>query len=50
MRANPRGDSKGDPVPSYYLVPVSLVVMSVALVAIIYWGGFIEERRNGRAR
>jgi hypothetical protein len=37
-------------VPSYYVVPVSLVVMSIALVAIIYWGGFIEERRNGRTR
>jgi hypothetical protein len=35
-------------VPSYYLVPVSLVVMSVALAALIYWGGFVEERRNGR--
>jgi hypothetical protein len=47
-RANRSDDSKGDPVPSYYVVPVSLVLMSVALVAIIYWGGFQEERRNGR--
>jgi hypothetical protein len=25
-----------------------LVVMCVALLALIYWGGFVEERRNGR--
>jgi hypothetical protein len=27
-----------------------LVVMCLALLALIYWGGFIEERRNGRRR
>lgn len=37
-------------VPSYYLIPVLLVIMSLAIVGLIYWGGFIEERRNGRAR
>jgi hypothetical protein len=36
-------------VPAYYLIPVLLVVMSAALGAIIYWGGFIEERRNRNA-
>jgi hypothetical protein len=53
----PRGD-EGAPnaranehrVPSYYLVPWLLVAMCVALLALIYWGGFIEERRNGRPR
>jgi hypothetical protein len=33
-------------VPSYYLIPILLVLMSVALMALIYWGGFVEERRN----
>jgi hypothetical protein len=37
-------------VPSYYLVPWLLVAMCVGLLALIYWGGFIEERRNGRTR
>ena len=41
---------KGELVPSYYLVPWLLVVMSVGALALIYWGGFIEERRNGRLR
>jgi hypothetical protein len=35
-------------LPSYYLIPILLVIMSVALVALIYWGGFVEERRNRR--
>ena len=35
-------------MPDYYLIPILLVIMSVALVALIYWGGFVEERRNGR--
>lgn len=47
MRAKRTG--KGEPVPSYYLIPVLLVIMSVALLALIYWGSFIEERRNSRA-
>lgn len=34
-------------VPDYYLIPILLVVMSLALTALIYWGGFVEERRNG---
>jgi hypothetical protein len=33
-------------VPSYYLIPTLLTIMSVALMALIYWGSFIEERRN----
>jgi hypothetical protein len=37
-------------VPSYYIVPWSLVALSVILIGLIYWGGFVEERRNGRPR
>ena len=47
MRAKRPG--KGEHVPSYYIIPVLLVVMSVALLAVIYWGSFIEERRNKNA-
>jgi hypothetical protein len=35
-------------VPSYFLIPILLVVMSLVLVALLYWGGFVEEKRNGR--
>jgi hypothetical protein len=35
-----------DSVPSYYLIPILLVIMSVGLMALIYWGSFVEERRN----
>jgi hypothetical protein len=35
-------------VASYYAIPLFLVVLSVALVALLYWGGFVEEKRNGR--
>jgi hypothetical protein len=35
-------------LPDYILIPLLLVLFSVALVALIYWGGFVEERRNGR--
>ena len=31
---------------SYYVIPWLLVVLSVALVALIYWGSLVEERRN----
>jgi hypothetical protein len=37
-------------MPSYYLIPWLLVAMSVILAGLIYWGGFIEERRNSRPR
>jgi hypothetical protein len=40
LRAN------GGFVPDYYLIPLLLVVMSLGLTALIYWGGFVEERRN----
>jgi hypothetical protein len=30
-----------------FVVPILLVVMSLAIVAVIYWGGFKEETRNG---
>ena len=33
-------------MPDYYLIPVLLIVMTLALIALIYWGGFVEERRN----
>jgi hypothetical protein len=41
---------KGEPVPSYYLIPWSLVALSLVLTGLLYWGGFVEERRNGRTR
>jgi hypothetical protein len=37
-------------VPDYILIPLLLVLMSVGLMALIYWGSFVEERRNGRSR
>jgi hypothetical protein len=33
-------------MPSYYVIPWSLGVLCVALVALIYWGSLVEERRN----
>ena len=33
-------------MPDYILIPILLVVMSLALMGLIYWGGFVEERRN----
>jgi hypothetical protein len=35
-------------VPDYYAIPLFLVVLSVVLVGLLYWGGSVEERRNGR--
>lgn len=29
-----------------YTIPISLVVFSILVTALIYWGGFIEESRN----
>jgi hypothetical protein len=37
-------------VPDYYLIPLLLVLMSLAIVGLLYWGGFVEERRNGRSK
>jgi len=37
-------------VQSYVVIPVLLIILSVALVGVLYWGGFIEERRNGRSK
>ena len=45
-RANANG--KGGRVPDYVLIPILLVILSLALTALLYWGGFVEERRNGR--
>jgi hypothetical protein len=36
-------------MPSYYAIPLFLVILSLALVGLLYWGGFVEERRNGRS-
>jgi len=36
-------------VPDYVLIPVLIGIMSVGLVALIYWGSSVEERRNGRS-
>jgi hypothetical protein len=36
-------------VPAYWLIPWSLVVLSLLLTGLIFWGGFVEERRNGRS-
>jgi len=33
-------------LPDYVLIPILLVLLSIALVALIYWGGLVEERRN----
>jgi hypothetical protein len=40
---------KGVHVPDYILIPILLVVMCVAILAVIYWGALVEERRNSRA-
>jgi hypothetical protein len=50
VRVRAKTTRKGELVPSYYLVPWLLVAMSVGTLALISWGGFIEERRNGRSR
>jgi len=45
-----RSDATKEPVlPDYYLIPILLVLMSLGLTALIYWGGFVEESRNRRA-
>lgn len=41
--------AEGARMPSYYAIPLFLVILSLALVGLLYWGGFIEERRNGRS-
>ena len=33
-------------MPDYYLIPILLVLMTLAIVALIYWGSAVEERRN----
>jgi hypothetical protein len=44
--ASRESGEKRNPVPDYILIPLLLVLMSVGLVALIYWGSFVEERRN----
>jgi hypothetical protein len=29
-----------------YNVPIFLIIATVGSIALLYWGGFIEERRN----
>ena len=29
-----------------FTIPILLVVMTVVLAGLIYWGGFVEEARN----
>ena len=48
MRANRAG--KGVPVQSYYLIPWLLVALSLIVTGLLYWGGFVEEGRNGNSR
>jgi hypothetical protein len=36
-------------VPSYAAIPIGLCVLCIVLTALIYWGGFVEERRNRRS-
>jgi hypothetical protein len=36
-------------VPDYILIPILLVILALALTGLLYWGGFVEERRNARA-
>jgi hypothetical protein len=42
------GRRKRGAVPDYVLIPILLVLLSVGLTALLYWGGFVEERRNAR--
>ena len=46
-RGSPSARANRIDVPDYILIPILLVVMSIGLMALIYWGGFVEERRNG---
>ena len=48
MRANRAG--KGVLVQSYYVIPWLLVALGVVGTGLLYWGGFVEERRNGNSR
>ncbi len=34
----------------YYTIPILLVIMSLGLVGLIYWGAAVEEKRNGRVK
>lgn len=47
MGAN--GAGKGDPV-EYYTIPILLVVLSLGLTGLIYWGAAVEEKRNARVK
>ncbi len=35
-------------MPDYVLIPILLIVLALALTGLLYWGGLVEERRNGR--
>ncbi|MEA2689679.1 MAG: hypothetical protein QOD51_2286, partial [Candidatus Eremiobacteraeota bacterium] len=47
-RGSPNARANPNVVHDYILIPILLVVMSLGLTALIYWGGFVEERRNSR--
>ena len=36
-------------MPTYWLIPWLLVAFSVIVTGLIFWGGFVEERRNRRS-
>jgi hypothetical protein len=42
----PRPRARKLPSMQYYTVPILLVVMSLGLMGLIYWGATVEERRN----
>jgi len=48
-RAREAIEHKETVLPDYYLIPILLVIMSLGLTALLYWGGFVEEGRNRRA-
>jgi hypothetical protein len=33
-------------VPDYYLIPVLLIILALALTGVLYWGSLVEELRN----
>ncbi len=34
----------------YYTIPILLVIMSLGLTGLIYWGAAVEEKRNARVK
>jgi hypothetical protein len=48
VQAAIQADEKRELVPDYVAIPAGLCVLCIVLAALLYWGGFIEERRNAR--